>query len=147
MAVLPGVLGCRPLRRTVQVRLGTNPAVPRDELPGGTPILFALAALRSVPQAGSQFRGLATAIHEISGLKEQTMQVTDKRIHQVKLELSLKECKHLRKAIDHYLMLYDLIDDPERIYPPLETDLDTLKAMSSHLKLVETATVVEEIGL
>jgi hypothetical protein len=38
MAVLPGVLGCRSLRRTVQVRLGTNPAVPRDELPGGTPI-------------------------------------------------------------------------------------------------------------
>jgi hypothetical protein len=38
MTVLPGVLGCRPLRRTVQVRLGTNPAVPRDELPGGTPI-------------------------------------------------------------------------------------------------------------
>ncbi|MGB5924083.1 MAG: hypothetical protein WBH36_17795, partial [Syntrophobacteria bacterium] len=31
-------------------------------LPGGTPIFFALAALRSVPQAGSQFRGLATAI-------------------------------------------------------------------------------------
>jgi len=68
MTVLPGVLGCRPLRRTVQVRLGTNPAVPRDELPGGTPIFFALAALRSVPQAGSQFRGLATAIHERSGL-------------------------------------------------------------------------------
>jgi hypothetical protein len=44
----------------------TNPAVPRDELPGGTPILFALAALRSVPQAGSQFRGLATGIHEVS---------------------------------------------------------------------------------
>ena len=38
MAALPGVLGCRHLRRTVQVRLGTNPAVPRDELPGGTPI-------------------------------------------------------------------------------------------------------------
>ena len=70
MAVLLGVLGCRPLRRTIQVRLGTNPAVPRDELPGGTPIFFALAALRSVPQAGSQFRGLATAIHEISGLEE-----------------------------------------------------------------------------
>ena len=68
MAVLPGVLGSRPLRRTVQVRLGTNPAVSRDELPGGTPILFALAALRSVPQAGSQFRGLATATHETSGL-------------------------------------------------------------------------------
>jgi hypothetical protein len=85
MAVLPGVLGCRTLRRTVQVRLGSNPAVPRGELPGGpsasperagsrwragTPIFFALAALRSFPQAGSQFRGLATAIHEISGLEE-----------------------------------------------------------------------------
>jgi hypothetical protein len=43
-------------------------AIPRYELPGGKPILFALAALRSVPQAGSQFRGLATAIHKISGL-------------------------------------------------------------------------------
>ncbi|MGB5920876.1 MAG: hypothetical protein WBG24_17070 [Syntrophobacteria bacterium] len=52
-----------PLRRTVQVSLGTNTL----RLPGGTPILFALAALRSVPQASSQFRGLATAIHEISG--------------------------------------------------------------------------------
>ena len=30
MAVLPGVLGCRLLRRTVQVRLGTSPAVARD---------------------------------------------------------------------------------------------------------------------
>ncbi|MEJ2235344.1 MAG: hypothetical protein P8X67_15595 [Syntrophobacterales bacterium] len=36
MVVLPGVLGCRSLRRTVQVRLGTNPVVPRDELLGGT---------------------------------------------------------------------------------------------------------------
>jgi hypothetical protein len=51
MVVLPGILGCRHLRRTVQVRLGTNTL----RLPGGTPILFALAALRSVPQAGSQF--------------------------------------------------------------------------------------------
>jgi hypothetical protein len=34
MAVLPGVLGCRSLRRTVQVRLGTNSL----RLPGGTPI-------------------------------------------------------------------------------------------------------------
>ena len=34
MDVLPGVLGCRPLRRTVQVRLGTNTL----RLPGGTPI-------------------------------------------------------------------------------------------------------------
>ncbi|MDH3557696.1 MAG: hypothetical protein OES18_17790 [Deltaproteobacteria bacterium] len=47
MAVLPGVLGCRPLRRTVQVRLGTNPAVLREGCPArgasacaarGTPI-------------------------------------------------------------------------------------------------------------
>ena len=30
MVVVPGVLGCRLLRRTVQVRLGTNPAVARD---------------------------------------------------------------------------------------------------------------------
>jgi len=34
MAVLPGVLGCWPLRRTVQVRLGTNTL----RLPGGTAI-------------------------------------------------------------------------------------------------------------
>jgi hypothetical protein len=34
MAVLPGVLGCRNLRRTVQVRLGTNTL----RLPSGTPI-------------------------------------------------------------------------------------------------------------
>ena len=30
MVVLQGVLGCRSLRRTVQVRLETNPAGPRD---------------------------------------------------------------------------------------------------------------------
>ncbi|MCG6944384.1 MAG: hypothetical protein LJE87_03460 [Deltaproteobacteria bacterium] len=34
MAVLPGVLGCWPLRRTVQVRLGTNTL----RLSGGTSI-------------------------------------------------------------------------------------------------------------
>ncbi len=34
MAVLPGVLGCRTLRRTVEVRLGTNTL----RLPGGTTI-------------------------------------------------------------------------------------------------------------
>jgi hypothetical protein len=34
MAVLPCVLGCLPLRRTIQVRLGTNTL----RLPGGTPI-------------------------------------------------------------------------------------------------------------
>ncbi|MDH3773951.1 MAG: hypothetical protein WBG24_11100 [Syntrophobacteria bacterium] len=32
MTVLPGVLGCRTLRRTVQVRLRSNPL----RLPGGT---------------------------------------------------------------------------------------------------------------
>ncbi len=37
MAVLPGVLGCRLLRRTVQVRLETNPAVPRDGYPVARP--------------------------------------------------------------------------------------------------------------
>ena len=35
MSILPGVLGCRPLRLTIQVRLGTNPAV---RLPVDTPI-------------------------------------------------------------------------------------------------------------
>ncbi|MEJ2235523.1 MAG: hypothetical protein P8X67_16505 [Syntrophobacterales bacterium] len=34
MTVLPGVLGCRTLRRTVQVRLGPNSL----RLPGGTSI-------------------------------------------------------------------------------------------------------------
>jgi hypothetical protein len=34
MAALPGVLGCRPLRRTVQVRLGTHTL----RLPGCTTI-------------------------------------------------------------------------------------------------------------
>ncbi|MEJ2427475.1 MAG: hypothetical protein P8075_00915 [Deltaproteobacteria bacterium] len=42
MAVLPGVLGWRTLPRTVQVRLGSNPAV---RLPGGTPI-FAVSRLQ-----------------------------------------------------------------------------------------------------
>jgi hypothetical protein len=51
MAVLPGVLGCRPLRRTVQVRLGP---IPRYR---GT-----------VARWRAHLRGLATAIHEISGL-------------------------------------------------------------------------------
>jgi hypothetical protein len=37
LAVLPAVLGCRILRRTVQVRLGTNPAVPRDGCPVAHP--------------------------------------------------------------------------------------------------------------
>jgi hypothetical protein len=36
MAAFPGVLGCRLLRRTVQVRLGTNTL----RLPGGTTIFM-----------------------------------------------------------------------------------------------------------
>jgi hypothetical protein len=51
MAVLPGVLGCRTLRRTVQVRLGPNPAVPRDELPGGTPIFVVSRQQLKLPAA------------------------------------------------------------------------------------------------
>ncbi len=74
------------------------------------------------------------------------MQVTDKRIHQVKIELSVRECKNLRKAIDHYLTLYSQMDDVVRPYVTRQLDLDTLKAMSSHLQLVETSDVVEEIG-
>jgi len=37
MAALPGVLGCRSLQRTTQVRLGINPAVPRDGCPVARP--------------------------------------------------------------------------------------------------------------
>ena len=74
------------------------------------------------------------------------MQITDKRIHQVKIELSVKECRNLRKAIDHYLTLCRLTDDPEKLYPASEIDQDTLKAMSSHLELIETSSVVEEMG-
>ncbi|MGB6380612.1 MAG: hypothetical protein WBG51_05515, partial [Syntrophobacteria bacterium] len=65
--------------------------VPRDELPGGTPIFFALAALRSVPQAGSQFRGLATAIHEISGLATEVVTT----VHSIiKIEVSDGSARH-----------------------------------------------------
>ena len=48
MTVLPGVLGCRTLRRTVQVRLGSNPL--------------------AIARWHSHLHGLATAIHETSGL-------------------------------------------------------------------------------
>ncbi|MBW2580013.1 MAG: hypothetical protein JRD00_03530 [Deltaproteobacteria bacterium] len=47
-AVLPGVLGCRPLRRTVLVRLGTNPAV---RLPGGTAV-FAVSRQQFMKHPG-----------------------------------------------------------------------------------------------
>jgi hypothetical protein len=48
MAVLPGVLGCRLLRRTIQVRLGPNTL--------------------AVARWHAHLHGLATAIHEISWL-------------------------------------------------------------------------------
>jgi hypothetical protein len=53
MAVLPGILGCRTLRRTVQVRLGP---IPRYR---GT-----------VARLHAHLRGLATAIHEKSWLAD-----------------------------------------------------------------------------
>jgi hypothetical protein len=65
MGFLPGVLGPHALRRTVQVRLGPESLW----LPGCKPLCIALAALRSVPQAGSQLHCLATAIHETCGLR------------------------------------------------------------------------------
>jgi len=58
----------------VPFRYGNQSRGTAGRLPGGTPILFALAPLRSVPQAGSQFRGLATVIHEISGLAVQALE-------------------------------------------------------------------------
>jgi hypothetical protein len=57
MAVLPVVLGGRLLRRTVQVRLGTNTLHAAQ-----APALRAVAGWHAHPH------GLATAIHETSGL-------------------------------------------------------------------------------
>ena len=57
MAVLPGVLGCRTLRRTVQVRLGSN-TLHAAQAP----------ALRAVARWQAHLHGLATVIHETSGL-------------------------------------------------------------------------------
>jgi hypothetical protein len=73
------------------------------------------------------------------------MQVTDKRIHQVKIELSLQECKSLRRAIDHFLILYSQMDSREKLQIKSQIEVDTLRAMASHLKLVETSDIVEEI--
>ncbi|MCG6947115.1 MAG: hypothetical protein LJE87_17420 [Deltaproteobacteria bacterium] len=47
MAVLPGVLGCWPLRRTVRVRLGTNTL----RLPGGTTIFVVSRQQLKLPAA------------------------------------------------------------------------------------------------
>ena len=73
------------------------------------------------------------------------MQVTDKRIHQVKIELSLQECKSLRGAIDQFLMLYSQMDSREKLQIKSQIEVDTLRAMASHLKLVETSDIVEQI--
>jgi hypothetical protein len=73
------------------------------------------------------------------------MQVTDKRIHQVKIELSLQECKTLCRAIDHYLALYTQMADEEKLRIEREIEVDTLRAMASHLKLVETSDIVAQI--
>jgi len=56
MAVLPGVLGCRPLRRTVQVRLGTTTL----RLPGGTPI-FVVSRQQFIKHPGYLFPGTTLA--------------------------------------------------------------------------------------
>ena len=54
MTVLPGVLGYRILRRTFQVRLGSNPL----RLPGGTPICT-VSRHRFVNNAGYNWSGRA----------------------------------------------------------------------------------------
>ncbi|MCG6944082.1 MAG: hypothetical protein LJE87_01925 [Deltaproteobacteria bacterium] len=59
MAVLPGVLGCRPLRRTVQVRLGTNTL----RLPGGTPI-FVVSRQQFMKYPGWPGRTVIAAVAE-----------------------------------------------------------------------------------
>ena len=94
MAVLPGVLGCRPLRRTVQVRLGFDFGFGISDLGFlstiddieltvqispfvlGSHELFSKFSIR-IPQSAFRNRrwhtllhGLATEIHEISGLAE-----------------------------------------------------------------------------
>ncbi|MGW8207655.1 MAG: hypothetical protein ACWGO2_01490, partial [Syntrophobacteria bacterium] len=48
MAVLPGVLGCRTLRRIIQVRLGSNPL----RLPCGTSI-FTVSRRQFIKYPGS----------------------------------------------------------------------------------------------
>ncbi|MDH3774772.1 MAG: hypothetical protein OET42_10630 [Deltaproteobacteria bacterium] len=53
MAVLPGVLGCRHLRRTVLVRLRTNTL----RLPGGTPI-FVVSRQQIMKYPGLNYGGL-----------------------------------------------------------------------------------------
>jgi len=119
MTVLPGVLWCRILRRTIQVHLGFDPL----RLPGGTSILFALAALRSVPQAGSQFHGLATPIREISGLGR-----TGAR--------AISDSRRLKRAIynipqSKLLNLHSEIIEAPLLLSPLDTDTSGVEGFVS----------------
>ena len=96
MAVLPGVLGCRTLRRAVQVRLGFDFGFWISDLRFLSTIddieltvqispfvlwfsrafqqIFNPHSAMRIPQSStrwhSHLHGLATATHEISGLKE-----------------------------------------------------------------------------
>ena len=56
MAVLPGVLGCRTLRRTIQVRLGSNPL----RLPGG-PSIFTISRRQFMKYPGKVLLALFPA--------------------------------------------------------------------------------------
>ena len=84
MAVLPGVLGCSfgfaqdrlLLRRTIQVRFGTNREVPRDDCP-----VARLPRLARIAGRHNHLRALATAIHEISGLDTETRRRADTPIY------------------------------------------------------------------
>ena len=80
MAALPDVLGCRALRRTVQVRLGP---IPRYR---GT-----------VARLHAHLRGLATAVHEISGLAIKGTSYLGTNPH-----FSLQLKKHLILKIDKF---------------------------------------------
>jgi len=73
MAMLPGVLGRRPLRRTDQVRLGASTLW----LPGTR-----RKRLRCAWHA--HLRGLATVVHEISGLSFSVIPM--KNLHKFELE-------------------------------------------------------------
>ena len=53
MVVLPGVLGCRALRRTVQVNLGPTTL----RLPGGKPICFRARCAPLSPASGFPVSG------------------------------------------------------------------------------------------
>jgi 3-hydroxymyristoyl/3-hydroxydecanoyl-(acyl carrier protein) dehydratase len=89
MAVIPGVLGCRPLRRTVQVRLGFDLGFRISDLGFLSTIddikltvqispfvlwfpralsKFSIRIQQSSTRWHNHLHGLATAIHEISGL-------------------------------------------------------------------------------